>query len=484
MWSFEDLPIKRKLTLVIMMTSLTAVLLACAGFALYELVTIRKSMVSDLTTLANVIGDTSTAALTFEDTKAATEFLAALKAKPHIVVACFYTKHGQFFVGYSRAEGEAECAADAGQNGYRFAQGHLMLSHSIVEKGALLGTLYLKSDLQEMQARFRLYIWIVALVLVISIAGAFALAEVLQWRISAPVLALASTAKMVSDRQDYAVRAEVHAHDELGVLAEAFNTMLTQIEERDVALLKINQELEQRVQERTSELQAAIRELEAFSYSVSHDLRAPLRSIAGFSRILLEDYQPQLPAEAQQYLQIVDTSAKQMGQLIDDLLTFSRLSRTELKRQRVDPTDLVRRGLEELYAERAGRQVEINIADLPLCWAEPTLLKQVFVNLLSNALKYSRQREVVHIEVGCWERNGEYGYFVQDNGVGFDMQYANKLFGVFQRLHRAEEYEGTGVGLAIVQRIVHRHGGRVWAEAAIGQGATFWFTLGGGPPHA
>jgi signal transduction histidine kinase len=242
--------------------------------------------------------------------------------------------------------------------------------------------------------------------------------------------------------------------------------------------------LERRVAERTAELRAANRELEAFSYSVSHDLRAPLRAITGFSRILLEDYAPQLPDEAQHYLKIVDNGGQHMGQLIDDLLTFSRLGRMELRKQPVATADLVRQVLADLQAEQSGRQVEITLGDLPPCRAEPSLLRQVFVNLLHNALKYSRNREVARIEVGCRECDGEQVYFVKDNGVGFDMQYAQKLFGVFQRLHRAEEYEGTGVGLAIVQRIVDRHGGRVWAEAALDQGATFYFTLKGGPPRA
>jgi signal transduction histidine kinase len=484
MWAFTDLPIKRKLTLVIMLTSLTAVLLACSGFAIYEWMAFRRSVVADLTTLADVIGATSTAALTFEDGRAAAEFLAALKTKSHIVAACFYTKDGHFFVGYLREGGEAACAAEPGPDGAHFEQGHAALYHPMVEKGARIGTLYLKSDLQEMQARFRLYIWIVGLVLLTSVVGAFLLAEVLQWRISAPVLALAYTAKMVSERQDYTVRAAVLARDELGLLAEAFNAMLTQIQERDAALLKMNEELEQRVQERTAELRAANRELEAFSYSVSHDLRAPLRAISGFSHILLEDYAPQLPDEARQYLHIVESSGQHMGRLIDDLLTFSRLGRQELTKKPVATADLVRQVLKDLYVEQTGRQVEITLGNLPPCQAAPALLKQVFVNLLSNALKYSRRREVAHIEVGCQESNGERIYFVKDNGAGFDMQYANKLFGVFQRLHRAEEYEGTGVGLAIVQRIVHRHGGRVWAEAAVDHGATFYFTLEGDPPHA
>jgi PAS domain S-box-containing protein len=246
---------------------------------------------------------------------------------------------------------------------------------------------------------------------------------------------------------------------------------------------RLNADLEQRILERTAELEAANQELEAFAYSVSHDLRAPLRAMDGFSRILLEDYAPELPLEAQRYLGLVRDSAQQMGSLIDHLLAFSRLGRQSLKKQLIAPTPLVRQVIAELGALQAGRAVEITIGDLPACQADPTLLKQVFANLLGNALKFTRTREVALIEVGCREQDGEHVCFVRDNGVGFDMEYAGKLFGVFQRLHRAEDYEGTGVGLATVQRIIHRHGGRIWAEAEVNKGATFYFTLGGGTPH-
>jgi signal transduction histidine kinase/DNA-binding NarL/FixJ family response regulator len=238
-------------------------------------------------------------------------------------------------------------------------------------------------------------------------------------------------------------------------------------------------ELEQGVIARTAELEAANKELEAFSYSVSHDLRAPLRAIDGFSRILLEDYIADLPDEAQRYLQLVAENTQQMGHLIDDLLTFARLSRQPLNKRWVATADLARQCLEDLHAEQAGRCVEISIGDMPACQGDPALLNQVWINLIANALKYTRRRDLAVIEIGCQE-GGEVIYYVKDNGVGFDMRYINKLFGVFQRMHRAEDYEGTGVGLAIVQRVVHRHGGRVWAEAEVDRGATFYFTLGGG----
>jgi light-regulated signal transduction histidine kinase (bacteriophytochrome) len=240
----------------------------------------------------------------------------------------------------------------------------------------------------------------------------------------------------------------------------------------------LNADLERRVVERTAQLESAVTELDAFSYSVSHDLRAPLRAVNGFSRILLQEYAPQLTPEGCGHVQTIVDSAQHMGQLIDDLLAFSRLGRKALRKQHVLPAEVARGALAELAPQQADRVVEIIIPELGACEADPALLRQVYVNLLSTALKYTSKRAVGHIEAGYRQTDNGVVYFVKDDGAGFDMRYADKLFGVFQRLHRAEEYEGTGVGLAIVQRIDHRHGGRIWAEAAPDQGATFSFTLG------
>ncbi|MEI7936551.1 MAG: ATP-binding protein [Verrucomicrobiota bacterium] len=241
---------------------------------------------------------------------------------------------------------------------------------------------------------------------------------------------------------------------------------------------KFNVELEQQVRQRTASLEAAVKELDAFAYSVSHDLRAPLRHVGGYAGLLRTSAGPSLPETSRHYLDEITGAATQMGRLIDDLLQFSRMGRTEMRQERIELTGLAEECIQQLKPEINGRNILWQQHPLPAVQADPALLRQVLINLLSNAIKYTRPRDPAKIEIGCASENGrEAVIFVRDNGVGFDMEYSNKLFGVFQRLHADDEFEGTGVGLANVRRIIARHGGRTWAEGKVNEGATFYFSL-------
>ena len=725
----ENLPIKRKVMAVVLLTSLSVLVLTAAALMLYDYASFRRTLVRNLSITGSIIADNSTTALDFKVPKDAQEILSALHGDPHIVAAALYDDHDQAFVRYPASRAINSFPLKPGPAGWRFGARSLVLFTPVVQGGKRLGTLYLESDLGALSNRRRIYGTIVLAVLCGSMAVALLISSALQRRITHPILALAGAARIVSERRDYSVRAPPAGGDELGQLTEAFNAMLEHIQEaqqtrshlaaivessddaivgkdlegkvvswnvgaermfgypaqemigqpitrivpperrdeeaqirenarrgevhryetvrqrkdggrldisltispirdgsgrivglssisRDVTerkqaeralqesqarlsgvigsamdaiisvdanqrvtifnaaaekmfacpaaealgrpldrfipqrfreahrlhlekfgragttsrtmgslqplaglrasgeefpieasisqigagaekvftvilrditerkeaeerIRQMNAELEQRVKQRTAELTTANQELEAFTYSVAHDLRAPLRHIDAFSRLLSEDFAPQLPAEAQRYLQNLRHGARQMSQLVDDLLNLAHVSRQPLKYQPVPLDELVGTLVNEIKAEAGARQLEWRLHPLPKVQCDPGLMRQVFANLLSNASKYTRPRSPAVIEVGCQPKNGQTAIYVRDNGVGFDMKYVDKLFGVFQRLHRSEEFEGTGVGLAIVERVVRRHGGAVWAEGTVGKGATFYFTLPG-----
>jgi light-regulated signal transduction histidine kinase (bacteriophytochrome) len=268
-------------------------------------------------------------------------------------------------------------------------------------------------------------------------------------------------------------------HDEAGQMdgmVAAVEDVTKQVQ-AEAKIRRLNEELEQRVIERTAQLEAVNKELEAFAYSVSHDLRAPLRSIDGFSRALLADYEGKLDAEGEEYLQRIRNASMRMDKLIEDLLKLSRLSRGELHHEIIDLSEMAQTIITELWETQPDRMVEFAIAEGISAIGDARLLQIVLENLLGNAWKFTSKHDQARIEFGAIHSDGEDVYFVRDDGAGFDMAYADKLFGAFQRLHNVDEFEGTGIGLATVQRLIHRHGGRIWAKGAVEQGATFYFTL-------
>jgi PAS domain S-box-containing protein len=602
--------IRRKLTSVILMISCTVVGLTAAAFISYEMFTFRYSTRENLSTLAEVLAANSSGSLAFTDVKDARQVLSALQAEPQIVMAALYDRDGILFASYPTNQPPKSFPETVPATGFRFARQYLEIYQPVRQGDFLLGTLYIKSDLSDLQRRVRLYLCIALGVLAGSGLLAWFLSAALQRRISNPILALTDTARAVSERRDYSVRAARLSDDEIGVLTDAFNQMLDQIEEssqarmflaaivessddaivgkdlagqvvswnlgaeqmfgykaremigKTVAVLaptryndelaalekvhrgetvhfetiqkrksgedihvsitmspirdgngriigssaikrditerkkaeeeniRLKAELEQRVQSRTAELAATNKELEAFTYSVAHDLRAPLRHMDAYASAMEQDYGKQMPPQMSGYLQRIIGSSHKMANLVDDLLNLARVGRAELKRQPTSLDILVAEVVQELKDETKNRNIDWKIGSLGTVNCDPGLMKLVWVNLLGNALKYSRPRATAIIEVDKVQlnststvannnspNNGESTFRVRDNGVGFDMRFAEKLFGVFQRLHRAEEFEGTGVGLATVERIVHKHGGRIWAEAEVDKGATFYFTL-------
>lgn len=263
-------------------------------------------------------------------------------------------------------------------------------------------------------------------------------------------------------------------------LLEDMNEERNKSTETQNALMNILEDMEverTRTEQSKALVEAANKELEAFSYSVSHDLRAPLRAIGGFSEAIIEDYMPLLDDQGKRYLHFIAENANKMGQLIDDLLSFSRLGRQVMAATTVDLNALAELTIEELRDQTADREISFAVETVPPAYGDGPMLRQVLINLLSNAVKFTRTRKTAQIEFGYLPEAGKDAYYVRDNGVGFDMQYGDKLFGVFQRLHSVEEFEGTGVGLALVHRIITRHGGRVWAEGRVDRGATFYFSL-------
>ena len=422
---------KGKLTVLNLLTAGVALCIAGAVLILHEYFALRDDLAGSLDTLSRVIADNSTASLVFADARAGRETLRSLRALPNITAAALYDADGRLFAVYLRDEAatpSARVPALLAEADLRL-DGQMAVSRSVSLDGRTLGAVLIRSDLVALRAR-----------LLGSGAGLLA---VLLVSLGAAYLLLSRLRRRLADAEE--------------------------------SLYEMNESLERRVAERTTELEIANRELESFSYSVSHDLRAPLRAINGFSNILLKSEAGRISAEGRGMFEIIIRNTNKMGQLIDDILEYSRAARSQLERASVDMDALVRsivRENAEVYPSAA-----VECLPLPAVEADRIMLRQVLENLIGNAFKYSAKSEHSLIQIGVRQEAAETVFYVRDNGVGFDMRYAGKLFGMFQRMHAESQFPGTGVGLAIVKRLIERHGGRVWAESEVGRGATFCFTL-------
>ena len=475
--------ISRRLTRMNMLVSGSALCLASVGFTAYDLVTFRDELLRNLSTQAQIVAANSVSALLFNDADAARTTLSALRAAPDIESAHVYAPDGRPFASYWRDGASGAPAvrplAPDRQEESSIEYSGASLTRRIMVDGMPAGIVAIRSDLRALYARLSSSALIAAVVLLSSLLAAWVASRRSQRVIAEPLVELAAIARRVSEDRDYSVRSVPHESDsEIRTLVDAFNDMLSQIQSGHRSLREAHASLEQRVEERTAALQLVNEELEAFTYSVSHDLRAPLRHVTGFAGLLEQHAGAALDDTGRRYLKTVTGAAARMGALIDDLLAFSRMGRATLSKRRVELADLVREAREEVAVDAGARPIVWDVRPLPAVEADPGLLRPALVNLLSNAVKYTSTRDEARIEVGVADTTSpEVVVYVRDNGVGFDMAYAHKLFGVFQRLHRTDEFAGTGIGLANVRRIIQRHGGRTWAEGAVGAGATFYFSL-------
>lgn len=475
--------ISAKLIRMNLLVCATALVLASASFLVYDAYSFRQNLLRSLHTEAQIIGANSVSALMFDDHDAARSTLGALEGSPAVVSATIVGPDGKPFAAYRR-DGAAAIAVttplDPGVNEQQWKLGNQMLLGSrIIFRGQTVGTVYILAETSEVVQRIRRYILMALLVLLICLVLAVLLTASLRRVISEPIAGLAKIAQKVTKEKDYSFRAPPSvAQDEISVLVASFNEMLGQIQMRDRALLQSRDDLELRVAERTSELQAANREMEAFSYSVAHDLRGPLDTLGNATFMLRHSQHSGMDEATRDLLEMLPRMTERMSLLINDLLNLSRSKSVPLHLEPVDLCAMARVICEELMKEHPTQKVELDLCLRAVAIADQGLMRVMLANLLGNAWKYSSKVAAPKIEFGCRHEGDEMVFYVRDNGAGFDPALKERLFKPFERLHTQNDFSGTGVGLATVQRIIARHGGRIWAESAIDQGATFYFTLG------
>jgi PAS domain S-box-containing protein len=602
MRTFGDIPIKQKLTVIIMLTTAAALLLAGAGVVIFDTIVFRQGLKRDLSTLVQITAENSTAALAFNDAKSASETLAALHARTHLVGACIYRLDGTVLASYTRPGVTSGCPSAGARDELRFSSGALVVSRGVLLSDHRIGTLVMLYDLEEITERIKLYGAMVAGVLLVSSFIAFLFSSKLSAIITTPISQLVRATTLVSETSDYSIRAEKRSNDELGVLVGRFNEMLASIQSRDDHLNEALVEREEALREAEKarerlrfmaesmpqkiftalpngdtdylnrqwteftglpvdqiqdwrwaqfvhpddreanvqawrhsvetgepfhfqhrfrradgvyrwhlsralamrdpegqillwigsctdiheqkeieeELRRANDDLQQFAYSASHDLQEPIRNVAVYSEIVSKRYHAVLDADGQQFLGFLTEGGRRLAKLVSDLLAYTRAGAGEINPTTVDSSAVLHNALSSLAEVIRESDARVTNDPLPEVYMGATHLQQLLQNLIGNALKY-RNEKPPRIHISAVNLGAAWRFSVQDNGIGIDAKYKEVIFGVFKRLHRDQNYTGTGIGLAICQRVVERYGGRIWVESEPGKGATFFFTV---PEHA
>ncbi len=482
---FRDLPLKQKLTVIIITTTAAALLFSGLGIVTVDSLLFRKNLETELATLTRIIADNSTAALAFDDQNAARETLNALRARPHIAVACLYRADASILVSYVRADTLETCPPAPSQEGVQSTVRSMMVSGPIELKGRRIGTLVIVTDLGQIAGRIRIYSLTVVFVLLLASLVAYSLSSRLRTMFATPILELARVAKSVSKTRDYGIRAQKLSNDEVGDLVAAFNEMLARIQTRDAelresltaqeaALVRLGH-LNKELQRSNEELARSNEGLERFAFVASHDLQEPLRMITVYSQLLVKQY-GDAGGESAAFVDQIVGGTHRMRELLEDVLAYAEVAaKPEIAAAPVDLNAVIESVKQNLKMSIEETGAEIVAASLPVLNANEGHLLSLFQNLISNGIKY-RGEQPAKITVSVEETNGDYRFAVSDNGIGIEPEYHAKIFVAFKRLH-GKEIPGTGIGLAICQRVVERYGGRIWVESEPGSGSTFRFTF-------
>jgi signal transduction histidine kinase len=500
----SNMTIKHKLIAITMLTCLIALLLSGTWYIIWEWANLRRQLVQDIMTHTEMIAENCKAALAFDDAHDATKTLNALGVKSSIVSGIIYDKNGKIFAAYYKDGYRKEIAktSEFQGNGHSFSNGYLASHKNIMLEGEIIGSVMLRSNLQPIYSMLKLNIIAIAGVIFLMSFIAYIVSSRLQGIVSGPILNLAEVAKFVSEHKDYSARAISRGKDEIGLLVNTFNEMLVQIQKHDLELVKIKNELEEKVALRTVDLtsanellkmeiterekieanqaklltaiEKANEELQDFAYIISHDLKAPLRGISTLTDWITNDYADKLDDEGKEQLKLLSSRVNRMHNLIEGVLQYSRVGRVRETQVKANLNEVISEVIDMICPPE---NIKISVESvLPTIQCEKTRIMQVFQNLLSNAVKYMDKPQGL-IKIDCIEEDEFWRFNVSDNGPGIEEKYFEKIFLIFQTLSSRDNYESTGVGLTVAKKIVEMYGGRIWVESVPTEGTTFFFTL-------